>query len=172
MMRKLLSIILLLAVAGTTSAQVPMRIDSKTPQHLMVKKSGIKNTEAMKALRARALAKRAITPTSDQMWFGYGNDAEAENMGLAINADYNLAVYIPYEKLAAKGATVDGLRFMLTSTKAKNIKAWIGTKLPPVGKYYRCACFQCQCRWLYRGAIPTKHQDSRGWSLDWLFVCY
>ena len=134
-MRKLLSIILLLAVAGTVSAQVPMRIDSKTPQHLMVKKSGIKNTEAMKALRARALAKRAITPTSDQMWFGYGNDAEAENMGLALNADYNLAVYIPYEKLAAKGATVDGLRFMLTSTKAKNIKAWVGTKLPPVGKY-------------------------------------
>ena len=136
MIKKLLSIMLFLAMVGMVSAQSPVRRDFNKPQHLTVLKSGQKN---MKAMKARAMANKTIRVGNDQMWFGYGNDAEAENMGLAIDADYNLAVYIPCEKIASKGATVDGIRFLLPSAKAKNITAWIGTELPAVGNYARGA---------------------------------
>lgn len=138
MIRKLLSIMLFFAVVGTASAQMSVRKDSKNPQRMMVKKPNIKDVKALKAIRTRAFSK-AITVGSDQVWFGYGNDAEAGNMGLAMNADHSLAVYIPYEKIGGKGTTIDGLRFMLTSAKAKNITAWVGTTLPAVGNYARGA---------------------------------
>lgn len=138
MIRKLLSIMLFFAVVGMASAQKPMRQDSKMPQRMMVKKPNVKDVKALKTMKARAFSK-AITVGSDQMWFGYGNDAEAGNMGLAMNADHSLAVYIPYEKIAGKGATVDGVRFMLTSAKAKNITAWVGTALPKPGNYAKGA---------------------------------
>ena len=99
MIKKLLSIMLFLAMVGMVSAQSPVRRDFNKPQHLTVLKSGQKN---MKAMKARAMANKTIRVGNDQMWFGYGNDAEAENMGLAIDADYNLAVYIPCEKIAAR----------------------------------------------------------------------
>ena len=136
MIKKLLSIMLFLAVVGTASAQAPVRRDINKPQHLTVLKSGQKN---MMAMKARTLAKKAIKVGNDQMWFGYGNDAESENMGLALNADYNIGVYIPYETIAGKGATVDGIRFLLPSSKAKNITVWIGTELPAVGNYAKGA---------------------------------
>ena len=132
MMRRLLSLMLFLAVMGMVSAQVPMRRDLKKPQHLKVMKSGLKNQKATKFLKA---PKKAIELNSDQMWFGYGNDAVGENMGIALNADYNLAIFIPCEKIAGKGSTIDGVRFMLQSAKAKNIKAWVGTELPAIGNY-------------------------------------
>ena len=132
MMRRLLSLMLFLAVVGMVSAQVPMRRDLKKPQHLKVMKSGLKNQKTTKFLKA---PKKAIELNSDQMWFGYGNDAVGENMGIALNADYNLAIFIPCEKIAGKGSTIDGVRFMLQSAKAKNIKAWVGTELPAIGNY-------------------------------------
>lgn len=136
MIKKLLSIMLFLAVVGMANAQAPVRRDINKPQHLTVLKSGQKN---MMAMKTRTMAKKAIKVGNDQMWFGYGNDAESENMGLALNADYNIGVYIPYEMIAGKGATVDGIRFLLPSSKANNITVWIGTELPAVGNYARGA---------------------------------
>lgn len=123
---------LFFAVVGTASAQTPVvRRDFKKPHKMMLQKSNVK---AKKSLKTRAFGK-IINIKNDQMWFGYGNDAESENMGLAMNADYNIAVFIPYEKIADKGATVDGIRFLLPSAKAKNIVAWVGTNLPAVDNY-------------------------------------
>ena len=136
MIKKLLSIMLFLAVVGMVSAQAPVRRDINKPQHLTVLKSGQKN---MMAMKSRAMAKKAIQVGSDQMWFGYGNDAEAEQMGLAMDADYNLAVFIPSEKIAGKGATIDGIRFLLPTPKAKKITAWVGTELPDINNYARGA---------------------------------
>ena len=136
-MKRLLSMMLFLAVVGMVSAQAPMRRDLKKPQHLTVMKSGLKNVKASRFMKKAP--RKAIQLNSDQMWFGYGNDAEAENMGLALNADYTLAVFIPCEKIAGKGATIDGVRFLLPSAKAKNITAWVGTELPAVGNYAKGA---------------------------------
>ena len=136
-MKRLLTFMLLFAVVGAVSAQ-PLREDSKKSQRLMVKKPNVKDIKALKTMKAHAFG-RGITVSSDQAWFGYGNDEEAENMGLAIDADYNLAIYVPFEKIAGKGATVDGLRFMLPSAKAKNITAWVGTALPKPGNYAKGA---------------------------------
>ena len=137
MMKRLLTFMLLFAVVGAVSAQT-LREDAKKPQRLMVKKPNVKDVKALKKMKAHAFG-RGITLTSDQAWFGYGDDENAENMGLAMDADYTLAVFIPYEKIAGKGATVDGLRFMLASAKAKNITAWVGTTLPKPGNYAKGA---------------------------------
>lgn len=136
MIKKLLSIMLFLAVVGMVSAQTPVRRDINKPQHLTVLKSGQKN---MMAMKTRTLPKKIIKVGSDQMWFGYGNDAEAEQMGLAMDADYNLAVFIPSEKIAGKGATIDGIRFLLPTPMAKNITVWVGTELPAISNYARGA---------------------------------
>ena len=42
---------------------------------------------------------------------------------------------VTFNKIAGKGATVDGIRFLLPSSKAKDIVAWVGTELPSVGNY-------------------------------------
>ena len=89
---------LLFAVVGAVSAQ-PLREDAKKPQRLMVKKPNVKDVKALKKMKAHAFG-RGITLTSDQAWFGYGDDENAENMGLAMDADYTLAVFIPYEKMS------------------------------------------------------------------------
>ena len=49
--------------------------------------------------------------------------------------DYALGFYIP-DKVAGKGATIDGMRFYLPSTVGiSNVKAWVSTKLSEIGKY-------------------------------------
>ena len=73
MIKKLLSIMLFLAVVGMANAQAPVRRDINKPQHLTVLKSGQKN---MMAMKARTMAKKAIKVGSVQTWFGYGNGAE------------------------------------------------------------------------------------------------
>ena len=126
MVKRLLSIVLLLAVVGTAFAQIPQRCEFKNPQRLTLKKADPKNIRPMKV---RAFGP-GIELTDDQMWFSYGDDSEASNMGLAMNADYNIAVYVPFNKIAGKGSTVDGIRFLLPAPKAKNLVAWVGTELP------------------------------------------
>ena len=131
MIKKLLSIVMFLAVVGTVGAQAPVvRQNLSKPHKLMMQKTGIK----AKALKNRA-ATRALEVGNGQMWFGYVGEEDMDALGLAVNGDYTLAVYIPYEKIAGKGATVDGVSFLLQSAKAKNITAWVSTKLPEPGSY-------------------------------------
>jgi len=131
MVKRLLSIVLFLAVVGTAYAQIPQRCEFKNPQRHMLKKADLKNVRPMKI--------RAFCPgielTDGQMWFGYGDDSEAGNMGIGFDSDYNIAMYVPFNRIAGKGATVDGVRFLLPSSKAKNIVAWVSTELPPIENY-------------------------------------
>lgn len=131
MVKRLLSVVLLLAVVGTAFAQVPQRYEFLNSQHHMLKKADLKNVRPMKI---RAFGP-GIELTDGQMWFGYGDDSEAGNMGIGFDSDYNIAMYVPFNRIAGKGATVDGVRFLLPSSKAKNIVAWVSTELPPIENY-------------------------------------
>ncbi|MBO7467685.1 MAG: hypothetical protein J6T94_08410 [Bacteroidaceae bacterium] len=137
MIKRLLSVMLFLLAVGTLSAQAPMRLDLHNPQQrLTLKKPDPKN---LKKVNKPHSLKRVIELGSGQEWFGYGNDEVADNMGLGMNCDNSLAIYIPYDRIAGKGATVDGIRFLLSSTKAKDITAWVGTKLPSPENYTKGA---------------------------------
>ena len=133
MMKKLLTFLLMLTLTVAVGAQ-PNRQQRKPSAHNILKK-GHRLPQALLNNGVRRAPQRAIEVGSGQMWFGYCDDDALQDMGLAINADYHLAAYIPYEKIAGKGATVDAIRFMLQADKLKNLKVWVSTELPAVGKY-------------------------------------
>ncbi len=112
MVKRLLSIVLFLAVVGTAYAQIPQRCEFKNPQRHMLNKADLQNVRPMKI---RAFGP-GIELTDGQMWFGYGDDSEAGNMGIGFDSDYNIAMYVPFNRIAGKGATVDGVRFLLPSS--------------------------------------------------------
>lgn len=132
MMKKLLTLVLLFALAGEVSAQKTQK-ERPLPARSMLKKGKHRPVALFDKASRRALEK--IEVGNGQMWFGYCNDDDLFDMGIALNADYHLAAYVPYEKIAGRGATVDAIRFMLQSSKVKNLKVWVSTELPAIGKY-------------------------------------
>ena len=133
MMRKLLTLLLMFALAGSVSAQKVAR-ERQQSVHRMLK-SGQRHALAPTGRTAHRAPQKAVAVGDGQMWFGYCDDDDLTNMGIALNADYHLATYIPYEKIAGKGATVDAVSFMLQATKLKNLKVWVSTQLPEIGEY-------------------------------------
>lgn len=122
---------LFLVVVGTVSAQAPVVRQRMSKTH---KKMLQKGSKPFKVMNNRG-ATRGIEVGDGQMWFGYVDDENIYGIGLSNNCDYHLAAYIPCKKIAGKGATIDGVSFVLRSTKAKNVTAWVSTKLPEPGSY-------------------------------------
>ena len=133
MMKKLLTLLLMLSLTMTIGAQTTRQ--QRTPSAHNILKKGHRSPQALLAGGLRRAPQRAIEVGSGQMWFGYDDADALTDMGLAINADYHLAVYIPYGKIAGKGATIDAVRFMLQADKVKNLKVWVSTELPAIGEY-------------------------------------
>lgn len=132
MIKKLLSIVMLFTVAGMVNAQAPK--SSVIPSYSPLKKS-LKYAKTPQAAKMRA-ATRGINVGDGQAWFGYWNPEVATPLGTALPCDYNLAIWIPYDKVAGKGATIDGIRFYQPVTKAvTNMKVWIAESLPEPDHY-------------------------------------
>jgi hypothetical protein len=131
MIKKLLSIVMLLALVATVSAagQKDFRLPKQSPF-----KNSLKHATMPQMMKApAALLGYELEP--GQAWFGYWNPEDFMTLGTMCDCDYALAIYIP-NKVAGQGATIDGMRFYLASTKGiSNVKAWISTKLSEVGKY-------------------------------------
>lgn len=131
MMKKLLSLVMLLSLAATICAAGPR--ENRQPNFSPFKQS-LKHATAPQMKKAPlALLDMDLQP--GQTWFGYWNPDEILTLGTMMDCDYALAMYIP-DKVAGKGATIDGMRFYLPTTVGlSNVKAWVSTKLSDVGKY-------------------------------------
>ena len=131
MIKKLLSIVMLLALVATVSAagQKDFRLPKQSPF-----KNSLKHATMPQMMKApAALLGYELEP--GQAWFGYWDDTDITTLGTMSSCDYALAIYIP-DKVAGKGATIDGMRFYLAATTGiSNVKAWVSTKLSEVGQY-------------------------------------
>ena len=131
MIKKLLSIVMLLAFVATISAtgQKEYRLPKQSPFQKSMKHATMPQMKKAPA----ALMDLELEP--GQAWFGYWNPEDIMTLGTMCDCDYALAIYIP-NKVAGQGATIDGMRFYLPTTIGlSNVKAWISTKLSEVGKY-------------------------------------
>lgn len=131
MIKKLLSIVMLLAFVATISAtgQKEYRLPKQSPFQKSMKHATMPQMKKAPA----ALMDLELEP--GQAWFGYWNPEDFMTLGTMCDCDYALAIYIP-NKVAGQGATIDGMRFYLPTTIGlSNVKAWISTKLSEVGKY-------------------------------------
>ena len=131
MIKKLLSIVMLLAFVATISATGQK--EYRLPKHSPFQKSMKHATMPQMKKAPAALMDLELEP--GQAWFGYWNPEDIMTLGTMCDCDYALAIYIP-NKVAGQGATIDGMRFYLPTTIGlSNVKAWISTKLSEVGKY-------------------------------------
>lgn len=155
-MRKLFTCLLFLACLGTAFAQVSPKEYRNPVRHslkgIMERRQGLKSVLPM-----HRAPKRAIELNSGQMWFGYIDDEQATDLGLEANCDYNLAIYIPYGKIAGAGATIDGISFWLQSQKVKNLKVWATTDLPEIGEYNTGADLEIK-------EVPQKDYTTEGYT--------
>lgn len=96
--------------------------------------NSLKHASASQVKKA-PLALQDIDLQPGQAWFGYWNPKSSMTLGTMVSCDYALGIYIP-DKVAGKGATIDGMRFHLPTTVGlSNVKAWVSTKLPETGNY-------------------------------------
>ncbi len=131
MMKKFLSLVMLLSFAATVFAAGPR--ENRLPKFSLFKNSVKHATTAPMKRAPQALQEIDLQP--GQAWFGYWDPENVMTLGTMVNCDYALGIYIP-DKVAGKGATIDGMRFHLPSTVGIiNVKAWISTDLPEPGKY-------------------------------------
>ena len=123
MIKKLLSIVMLLAFVATISATGQK--EYRLPKHSPFQKSMKHATMPQMKKAPAALMDLELEP--GQAWFGYWNPEDIMTLGTMCDCDYALAIYIP-NKVAGQGATIDGMRFYLPTTIGlSNVKAWIST---------------------------------------------
>lgn len=131
MIKKLLSLVILFAFVATAGAAGPK--ENRLPNNLF--KNSIKHATSAQMMKAPA-ALQDLELEPGQAWFGYWDPSDPTNLGTGTSGDYALGIYVPYDKVAGKGATVDGVRFFLPTTIGiSNVKVWASTKLADVGHY-------------------------------------
>ncbi len=131
MIKKLLSLVMLLSFAATICVAGPT--ENRLPKNSPFKNSSKHTTTAQ--MKRAPLALQDLDLEPGQTWFGYWNPENFMTLGTMCACDYALGFYIP-DKVAGKGATIDGMRFYLPSTVGiSNVKAWVSTKLSEIGNY-------------------------------------
>ena len=93
----------------------------------------------LRSVRAAApskVNKAVITPSKNDLWWGYFNesDAESENyggVGIGAKDDYEAAIYIPAGHPVVGKATIKAIRIWLGNyiSKITGLKVWIATSL-------------------------------------------
>lgn len=109
-MKKIFTLLVVLALAGATVAQAQVLRKSANVKTLSVKK---------------------LNRASNQVWWGYA-DANEQMGGLGVQAadTYHCAIYIPGTNAMALGKAVRSVRFFLDAPHAADVKAWLSTTLP------------------------------------------
>ena len=113
-MKKLLSLIMVLALAGNVHAQ-----------------SAFQQVRRLQTVTNTTTNRASITPDEDQAWWGYV-DAEEQPSGLGVNSTdtYHCAIFIPGNHAVASGKTIQAVRFGLVAPNATDVKVWLSANLP------------------------------------------
>jgi hypothetical protein len=115
MMKKLFTLIVMLAAAGIMNVQA----------QVLQQQKHIKLPVVNNSWRA------AITPDANQGWWGFvGNDTEKQGLGVRSVDTYHCAIFIPGNHAVAGGKTIHAVRFGLVAPNAADAKVWIASSLP------------------------------------------